>query len=111
MSYQKRTTPTEPSKSATLRQRARWGDWRYNPNSFTLTYLPHGYEVNLEECTDSAHVLDWIAQIASKTWGTKAVGSFVLALNELLYLQHNVCGFGQNHQFDPTEWLKERRSQ
>ena len=87
-------------------RRSRWGDWRYDPNLFTLTYLPYGYEVELGTCANSAEILDWIAHVAGKGWGTKCVGTFVLALDELLHLQANVCSGAVDHHFDPELWLR-----
>lgn len=54
-----------------------------------------GYEVDLEGCTDSVKVLDWIAQIASKQiHSDEDVGQFVRALDDLLRLQQQLCGQG-----------------
>jgi hypothetical protein len=94
------------AKPSNGKKRRRWGHWRYDPKLLTLTYLPYDYEVDLETCTNSAAVLDWVAQVAGKNWGTKAVGSFVLALNTLLELQVNVCGSARDREFNPSQWLR-----
>jgi hypothetical protein len=47
------------------------------------------------ECVDSAKTLDWIAQVANKTWATaEDLGNLVRALHELIDLQAVICGNG-----------------
>ena len=61
-----------------------------------------GYEVDLERCTTSAEMLDWICQVAEKTWATPdTVGNLAMALNELLRPQATVCALGV--EGDPIE--------
>src|SRR5271170_2712748 len=47
-----------------------WGPWRYVESNLTLVYAPRDshwrYEVDLERCTTSAQVLDWIFQLRTK---------------------------------------------
>ena len=84
----------------------RCGPWRYKRSNLTLVH-DRGYEVDLERCTDSAHILDWIAQIAVKqVHSDEDLGHFVRALNELLRLQQNVCGQGINKTIDPKRVLR-----
>ena len=75
--------------------------WAYIETSNTLVLKPSaerpGYEIDLDRCQNSAQVLDWIAQVASKTWASfEIVGSLVLSLNRLLRFQNNYCSFGQD---------------
>ena len=45
--------------------------WRLNRTDLTLDYYQndrHVYDVDLERCRTSAETLDWIAQVAGKTW-------------------------------------------
>jgi hypothetical protein len=54
-----------------------------------------GYEVALDDCTDSAQTLDWIAQVAGKSWATNGVlAGAVRALDAVLDVQGNLCGGG-----------------
>ncbi len=56
------------------------------------------YEVNLDQCDTSAGVLDWIAQLAGKTWVTNDdLGDLVRALDEILDFQASLCGGGKGH--------------
>jgi len=57
----------------------RWGGWIYNGNYLTHQY-PH-YEIDLERCVDAATTLDWVLQVADKSWcTTDDIGHLFLAL-------------------------------
>ena len=87
-----------------------YGNWKYDPKYMTLTYTPYDYEVNLEQCTDSAEILDWIFQIKSKHWGPIAIDDFLTAIAELLDPQANYCSFGISKTAVPKEILPRPRS-
>ena len=78
------------------------GLWRLDPDRLYLI-LQHPkvykYDIDLESCTTSAQILDWIAQIAGKNWGDdimpEIIGELVLALNDYLRLQSNFCSWGE----------------
>lgn len=56
-----------------------------------------GYEVDLEECLTSAQVLDWIMQVAQKTWATDSiVAALIRGLDEVLNPQAFLCSFGRS---------------
>jgi len=82
--------------------------WNFNESNLTLNFNEWpGYQINLERCATSAQVLDWIAQIAQKTWATpEIVGALVKALDRCLDLQGNLCGCGVDHRLDVREWLR-----
>lgn len=89
-------------------------DWKFKEHNLTLLHSDSGYEVSLEDCTSSAKCLDWIAQVAKKTWATPTIiGSLVLALDNLLNLQRNLCGGGIANSersrplFDARKWVRE----
>jgi hypothetical protein len=97
-------------RAAVLAGRVSWGPWRYEPRIRTLTTTqPYPYEIDLDTCTDSAHVLDWIAQVAGKNWKAEIVGDLAIALNELLRLQATMCGAGRNRTLDVRACLSRRR--
>ncbi len=84
----------------------RWGAWRYKENRTLVHDRASWYEVDLDRCTNSAQVLDWIAQLAHKSWVSPTdLGHFVRALEDLLSLQQAYCGCGVDHQVDPQEVL------
>jgi len=88
------------------RPRHKWGSWMFNRQNLTLQHFMEGhignegfidYEVDLEECIHAPSILDWILQIANKTWITADdIGNLVLALNQLAKygLQGMVCPGG-----------------
>ena len=83
----------------------RWGHWQLN--GMALEYLEDGhwrYEVDLERCRTSAQILDWLCQLAEKTWITSAdLGDLVRALNHLGgHLQSSMCGCGKEN--GPVDW-------
>lgn len=82
-----------------LPKRSTWyrsyGRWKYNRENLTLVHTKSGYEIDLEQCRNSESVLDWICQIAHKTWATpEDLGQLVLAFDHLLDPQRNICGGG-----------------
>ena len=93
----------------------KFGPWTYNPKNQTLTHT-NGYYVDLETMTDSAQVLDWIAQVAEKRWANEAdkdaldAGHLVIALNTLLRLQANYCGSGRGSTCNPKSVLKRQET-
>src|SRR5688572_15832951 len=71
--------------------------WRFDSTMRVLAYFNERghwqYEIDLERCTTSAQVLDWIFQIAEKTWATDRVLAALLhALNAILHPQSTLCG-------------------
>lgn len=87
--------------------RRAWGPWRLDADRLVLDCNLDGdwtYEVDLERCTASAEVLDWIAQICGKEWladhdaDAQIVGHLVKALDDVLGLQANLCSFGMDRE-------------
>jgi hypothetical protein len=73
----------------------RWGGWEFDRRWLVLRHVDGYYEVDLERCRTPAQVLDWIAQIQGKRWGTTAVvGDLVEALCDLLNPQATLCSGG-----------------
>jgi hypothetical protein len=63
---------------------------------FTDEVLGEIYDVDLRRCRTSAEVLDWICQVAHKSWATDAVlAGLVRAINHYLDPQATLCGFGR----------------
>jgi hypothetical protein len=82
----------------------RIGDWVYDPTTLTVQYGESGnLYVDLEKCSTSAQMLDWVFQFASKRWATnQAIGDLVLLLNQLLHPQSNLCSGGVESGRLPT---------
>lgn len=78
--------------------------WRYDREDRVVVYAhsPVHYDILLDGMTTSAAVLDWIAQVSSKTWATpKVVGDLVRLLDALLDLQANYCSSGYEQSSTP----------
>ncbi|WP_276137307.1 hypothetical protein [Rhodococcus sp. T2V] len=82
-------TPTPPGD---------WGPWRLDVANYALTHAGNRYSIDLRSCVTSAEVLDWIAQIAGKTWGEDptVLAGLVVALDELLDFQGTLCSRGKS---------------
>lgn len=90
-----------------------WGGWNLNKANRTLEFNAYGaplqpYFVDLDRCRTPAEVLDRIAQVSTKTWCTPIVRSgLVVALDEVLLLQANLCGDGRPGELTVAE-IKQR---
>jgi hypothetical protein len=71
-------------------QPQQWLPWTLDLPTFSLEL--DDYQVPLDEMVDSAHVLDWIFQIAQKGWATTEVlAGLVRAIDDLHHPQANIC--------------------
>lgn len=91
----------------------RWGRWEYKASNLTLGLWDGDAwecEVDLEDCNNSAQILDWIVQVSEKMSVSAAdVGNLVRALDELSDgLQDKICGGGMNREFDFGSFLREK---
>jgi hypothetical protein len=91
-----------------------WGCWKYHPENLTLECRDERgfiYEVDLERCSTSAEVLDWIFQVSKKTWATAdIVKDLLTAFDDLLSPQARLCSFGRGGRIDPREILRSREA-
>ena len=86
-----------------------WGPWRYDATLLTLTHEGAAYEIDLETCTSSARVLDWIFQVTAKRWCTAHDAHLLLlALDALLSPQATLCSWGQSKTLDVRWYLQEQ---
>jgi len=89
-----------------------WGPWRFDAKRLVLQFIADNgaewYEIDLEEMTSSAQMLDAIFQQAGKVWCKEPenLGHLIQALHDLLYPQQNLCSFGVNRNFDSSKYLK-----
>jgi hypothetical protein len=89
-----------------VQRRSEWGPWDIDREQCALWTETPGvhYQVSLEGCASSARALFWIAQIASKTWvhtsaeRSAVLSGFVIALDDLLDLQENLCRANRDDQ-------------
>ncbi len=84
-----------------------WGKWTFNRGTFCLVYEGGNgdwYEIDLDTFTDSAAILDWIFQVAGKTWiPAQGIADLLKAIDEIFYPQANYCSWGKDHKGDPRQ--------
>lgn len=79
-----------------------WGPWKLDTRNLVLYMMYENtdtrrYEVDLEQCLTSAGTLDWIMQIANKTWADKddsVIAGLVRAIDDVIRPQAFLCSFG-----------------
>lgn len=75
-----------------------FGPWRVNRRLRVITLPIRGifYEIDLDRCKTCAQVMDWIFQVAGKTWADPdIIGWLVRALDEVLRPQETMCSNGK----------------
>jgi len=82
------------------------------PTILPLLTKKEEYEIDLERVSSCAEMLDWIFQIAGKTWGTPMnLGHLVRALDDIFHPQETLCSGGAAKQFDVHKHLATAFSQ
>ncbi len=81
------------------KERMSFGNWTFRPETLVLRHEKAQHEVDLEQCTTSAEVLDWICQVAEQVdggviWAPKDLSDLVLGHNTLLRPQASLCRSG-----------------
>lgn len=77
--------------------------WKLNKRSRCLSIKrpdirkgPGWYDVDLDKCSTSAGVLDWIMQVEGKAWSTDHIlAEFVREIRRVLSPQSTLCTNGQ----------------
>ena len=86
----------------------RLGAWVYDPNTLVLRHQRTDYEVDLEQATTAAQLLDWILQMARRPWmGVQEMLVLLQAVADakgIGSLQGALCPYGQN--MPPVSWGK-----
>lgn len=96
-----RTLKITPASQIPPEPRRRdWGPWHLDAFIYVLWTDAGGYhyEIDLEECTTSARVLDWICQVAGKEWDGREhiLAGLVAAFDDILRPQAHLCSSGQS---------------
>ena len=88
-----------------------WGPWILDADAGVLVYhdgQADEYTISLLTCHDSARVLDWMMQVAAKTWAdTVTTGGLVAAINDILHPQGNLCSAGRSTALTTEEIRRE----
>ena len=81
-------------------RRPEWGPWDIDRDACVLWTAAPGrrYEIDLEDCTTSARVLDWICQVAGKQWQDRdrVIAGLITALDDVLNPQAHLCPSGRS---------------
>ena len=71
------------------------GRWTVQLDDLTIAHIGEGYWIDLERCRTSSQVLDWIMQVAKKSWADdETLASLVRALDYALRPQATLCRLG-----------------
>src|SRR5881392_1653959 len=77
-----------------------WGPWVFHADNLMLRHRGEHYELDLEEYSSCAGMLDAIFQVASKGWCShEDAGHLLAALRDLLNPQRNLCSCGVEKAF------------
>jgi hypothetical protein len=93
-----------------------WNGWRREGNTLGYPEYRNGgmYPVDLERFTASSVVLDFIMQVAGKSWATdKCLAGLVRALDDILDPQANLCSGGGDRRLATArlqQILRQRRT-
>ena len=80
------------------------GRWTVHLDNLTIAHADEGYWIDLERCRTTAQVLDWIMQIAHKSWADDGtLASLVRALDHALRPQATLCSLGMNRELTKAE--------
>jgi len=82
-------------------------NWTVNLDNLTLYCPRYGYDIDLEKCTDSAQILDWIFHLLNKAWVTEeSMIELLLLIKSILDPQGNFCSLGVEQGPLPPSKLK-----
>ncbi len=94
-------------------RRGDWGPWTLSADYCLVKHHPNGsiaYEIDLEGCTDSPQVLDWICQVAGKSWADDStLAGLVRAFDDTLRPQASLCSMGVGSTLTPAQIRKKAR--
>lgn len=85
----------------------KWGNWHLDAKRLCLVHPD--YEIDLEDISDSARMLDWIFQIEAKAWATdKDIADLVSAIQTIFDPQASLCSGGISKTIEPSKFLLKR---
>lgn len=92
--------------------RLQLGNWRFDIETFVIYHVSRrDYELDLDDCTDPAKVLDWLTAFASKVYfSDEDIGQLFRFLNELLDFFSNYCPGGVSRTASPRSIIAKRLS-
>lgn len=80
------------------------GRWTVRLDNLTIEHAGEGYWIDLERCRTSSQVLDWIMQVANKSWADdETLASLIHAIDYALRPQATLCGAGVERELTMDE--------
>ena len=80
------------------------GRWTVHLDNLTIAHVSEGYWIDLERCRTSAQVLDWLMQVAKKSWAdNETLASLVRTLDYALRPQAALCRLGMQYELSLEE--------
>jgi hypothetical protein len=80
------------------------GRWTVQLDNIMIVHIIEGYWIDLERCRTSSQVLDWIMQVAKKSWADdETLASLVRALDYALRPQATLCCLGMERMLSLDE--------
>jgi hypothetical protein len=102
----------EANKGRGQRLTAGVGQWKYDPELLTVTH-DNGYEIDLEQLTNPAKLLDMLLQVSGKAWQTpETLGELVVLLKAISdeIFQNNIQGvFCPGGEARTVQWPEARK--
>jgi hypothetical protein len=87
---------------------SRWGSWQLDAERLALVHTPDRHEIDLEEISTSAQMLDWVFEV--QRWALPQVlADLLTALGAIFQPQANLCTGGADARIDdPKRFLRQR---
>ena len=96
-----RASGSLPLRSRLAKANGHWGPWVLDRKTLTITC--EDYEIDPERIDTSGEMLDFIMQIARKSWATDEVlANLVRALNDIIEPQAYLCSGGSQKKIKNT---------
>jgi hypothetical protein len=87
------------------------GPWTFLPDVCIVEHT-NGYYIDISDLSSAAQILDWVIQLADKTWCShEDIGRLVRLLNSILKIQGNYCPGGADRRVASVRMLLEKRLQ
>jgi hypothetical protein len=82
-----------------------WGRWTLNPDIAALEINGGAlYYVDLDQLRDPGQVVDWLCQIAGKTWADdETLAGFVRAVVDIFSPQGTMCPGGNMYRINDAQ--------
>lgn len=85
-------------------RRGDWGPWLLDEAQKVLHLEDDAYWIDLQTCLTPAATLDWVMQLAGKSWADdRVLAGLVRAFDDILHPQANLCSHGLPSSLHPEK--------